>query len=135
MLHEALAGGRERAAERWGGALGAGFTIVPDPLLKNQRVLGLTGREMLVLLQLLTFWWKAGAPPRPRVSTLAQRLDVDERTVQRALSALCNKGIIERVRVKTPGGHDVQAFDLAGLVAKLELLAARDLSRVARLVG
>jgi len=90
--------------------------------------LGLSNREMLVLLQLLTFWWKASSPPRPRVSTLAQRLDVDERTIQRALSSLCEKGLIERTRVKTPEGDEAQAFDLGGLVAKLEAFAVREVA-------
>ena len=129
MLQQPLADGRERATERWGKALDVGFTIIPDLLLKNQRGLGLTSRELLVLLQLLTFWWKASTPPRPRVTTLANRLDVDERTVQRALSALCEKGFVERVRVKTPDGDDAQGFNLSGLVAKLERLAQNSQSQ------
>lgn len=118
-----LADGRERAQVRWGDTLTGGFTIVPDTLLKNQGRLGLGFREMCVLIQLLSFWWVADEWPRPQIATLARRTGSDERTVQRAISALVDKGLIARVRVKTRYGDYAQGFSLAGLVAKLEIVA------------
>ena len=118
-----LAPGRFRAERRWGEALESGFTIVPDVLIKNQGRLGLAFRELGVLLQLISFWWTAEEWPRPQVSTLAKRMGVDDRTVQRSLSALVDCGLIARTRVKTKYGDFAQGFDLSGLVTKLEQIA------------
>ncbi|RYG29048.1 hypothetical protein EON81_27425 [bacterium] len=120
---EILAAGRERAQVRWGEALTGGFTIVPDVLLKNQGKLGLGFREMCVLVQLLSFWWVADEWPRPQIGTLAKRVGSDERTVQRAIGALVDQGLIERTRVRTKYGDYVQGFSLSGLVARLETIA------------
>ncbi len=124
-IERGLEPGRERAEKRWGEILDSGFTIVPDTLLQSQKALGLSARDMMVLLQIVSFWWRADEWPRPRVSTLASRLDVDERTVQRSISLLRDRGLIERTWVRTNSGTPAQGFELTGLVAKLRLLARK----------
>lgn len=111
--------GRERAEARWGDVLSTGFTVIPEALLRNQARLGLRPQEMNVLIQLLSYWWRADSWPRPRVSTLASRLGVDERTIQRSLAALREKGFVKRVKVAGEHGDELQAFDLSGLVSRL----------------
>lgn len=115
--------GRERAAERWGAALNGGFTVVPEVLLRNQARLGITARELNLVLQLLSFWWRSSYWPRPRVSVLATRMGVDERSVQRALASLQGKGLVRRALVPTENGETMQGYDLTGLVTRLQLLA------------
>lgn len=115
--------GKERAAARWGIALDGGFTLVPDPLLRNQAQLGLSAQELNLVLQLLSFWWTSTTWPRPRVSVLAARIGVDERTVQRSLASLRDKGLVKRVPVSTEAGDVLQGFDLSGLVSRLKALA------------
>ena len=62
-------------------------TLVPDVLLKSQTSLGLNATELVVLLNLTMHWWFPKQKPFPRSQTIAQRMGVDVRTVQRAMSS------------------------------------------------
>jgi hypothetical protein len=130
-----LAPGRERAIQRWGPALTPGFTIVPDVMIRGQAKLGIAPREMCVLLHLLTFWWVAEEWPRPKLATIARRMGVEERTVQRAIGNLIELGLIERTKIRTKFGDFVQGFNLSGLLAKLERLAETEAAMAAEFSG
>src|SRR6267143_530824 len=80
--------------EKWGEALRSGFLVVPATLLRNQYMLGLDSGELLVLLNLLLHWWKADDLPFPHTSTLAKRMGVSRRTVQRLVESLERKKLI-----------------------------------------
>jgi DNA replication protein DnaD len=110
---------------KWGNAANAGFQFVPDVLLKNQSELGLTALELVVLINLTMHWWYADQRPFPRSTTIAERMGVDVRTVQRALKRLAGLDLIQRVTVQTDNGEGT-VIDLDGLVNKLSKLALRD---------
>ena len=107
--------------EKWGDAAALGFSQVPDALLTNQDKLGIDVTEMVVLLNVLSYWWYDERKPFPKSSTIAQRTGLSPRTVQRALQNLQQKDIVR----KTKSDWGYRMFDPAPLVEKLGALARR----------
>lgn len=97
--------------EKWQGAVneGSGFVAVPMSLLRLQAKYQLNPTDMLVLINLLAHWWDPKKPVFPRSTTIAKRMGVDLRTVQRATRKMEKAGLIERD--KLPDGKRVFAFD------------------------
>lgn len=115
--------------ERWGGAVTegvTGFTAVPDILIRSQAHLGLSPTEMVVILNLLLHWWQgAGDWPYPRLSTIANRMGVNRRTVERAIASLESKRLLLRLEGEFDDeGLTVRRFDLSRLVAELQISAS-----------
>ena len=121
-------GRRSAVAAKWGEAANAGFQLVPDVLLKNQSQLGLTATELVVLLNLTMHWWYPMQRPFPRSTTIANRIGVDVRTVQRAITRLSDLGLIERVKVPIKDRSSSTVIDLTGLVRRLVPLALNDIA-------
>ena len=114
--------------EKYGEAAVAGFQAVPDLLLKNQVKLGLTATDMVVLLNILMHWWYPGQKPFPRPTTIAQRIGVTTRTVQRSISSLEANGLLARETAE-----DGRVFlDPTPMVAMLEDLAPSDTDYLVR---
>jgi DNA-binding MarR family transcriptional regulator len=65
---------------------------------------------MLVLINLLAHWWEPKTPVFPRSTTIATRMGVDLRTVQRATQKMEKAGLIERA--KQADGKRVFSFDV-----------------------
>ena len=116
----------QRAVEKWGDAAEAGFQTVPDILLKKQVELGLSATDMLVLLNVTVHWWYKERMPFPRTSTIASRMGVDARTVQRSLKKMTALGLITREVVTTEDGDPQYVVDLENLVARLGDYARSD---------
>ncbi|GMN14758.1 helix-turn-helix domain-containing protein [Altererythrobacter sp. MTPC7] len=105
--------------EKWQGAVneGSGFVAVPMALLRLQSKYELSATDMVVLINLLGHWWEPSSPVYPRSSTIAKRMGVTKRTVQRSTKALEEKGLLQRD--KLADGKRVFLFDaLAKRVAK-----------------
>ena len=115
----------EHIAARWGDALNAGFVAVPVLLLLHQKKLGISTGELTVLLNILAAWWAEKNLPFPSSQTMAQRMGVTVRTVQRHLAELEEKGLIKRLREGAGMGTDVvvMKYDPSGLVTQLKALA------------
>ncbi len=107
---------------KYGEASIAGFQAVPDLLLKHQRDLGLSPTDLIVLLNVLMHWWYPEKKPFPRSTTIAKRMGMTPRTVQRSLQQLEDLGLL--AREKDAGGPTY--LDPAPLVGKLEGLAKKD---------
>jgi hypothetical protein len=84
-----------RIQDRWGTALKNGFVVVPVSLLRRQGALGIENTEMVVLLQLLAHWHEDEKPVWAAYSSFAKEMGVSERTVQRAISSLAEKKLVE----------------------------------------
>lgn len=110
--------------EKWGEALDGGFQVLPDLLLRSQRELKLSVTDLVVLLHLTMAWWDRGRSPFPRTTTIARRMDVSDRTVQRSIERLRKLRLIYRKSRKDEGGEVRTAFDLTPLAERL-----RDISR------
>jgi len=114
---------------KWGDAVGegSGFVAVPLPLLRLQTKLGLTPTDMLVLINLLAHWWNPSAPVFPRTTTIARRMGVNDRTVQRSMSKLARLGLAE----KGTDEKGRRTYQFNGLVKRLN----RDLPAAMRMAG
>ena len=119
----------ESIEARWGSSVTsgtAGFTAVPSVLIRYQSELGLSSTQLVVLLNVITHWWRADELPFVRPTTIAKRMEVDRRTVERALLSLQEMGLVRRLPAETSDDRTViRRFDLHGLVAALEEIAER----------
>lgn len=112
--------------EKWGKVtMSQGFTMVPSILLQSQRRLDIKAVELAVLLHILEHWWKADDLPWPKKQTIAERLQVSEKTVQRATAKMEAQGLITRIDrfLANNNGRTSNAYDPAGLVARLHDIA------------
>ena len=100
----------------------------------KQRELGLDQTDMLVLLNLTSYWWFKDRPPFPRTNVIAKRMGVSSRTVQRALKKLEAKGYIRRDDYKAEDGRTTAAVYFEGLILKLTGMAKEDATLSARLL-
>ena len=108
--------------DKWGKALDMGFVVIPNALLRCQHKLKINDGEMVVLMNLMMSWWKVGEHPFPRAETIAKRMGVSDRTVQRHLGQLEKRGLISRIR-RVDRRDDSPAsvqYDLAGIVETLK---------------
>lgn len=111
-----------RVQAKFGEVADAGFQPVPDVLLLHQRELGLRSEDLNVLLQITTHWYFPEKMPFPWTSTIAKRMGVSPRSVQRSVSRLRKLGILGRTQ--TDGRP---AYDLKPLVEKLRPFARQRL--------
>ena len=95
----------------------AGWTAIPNVIFERQRALGLDALDMVIILHLSGYWWKAGNDPWPSKQRLAEAIGVEPRTIQRRIAALENAGFIKRVyRTSGKGGNLSNQYSLAGLI-------------------
>lgn len=116
---------KRRSEQRWGKAvIDRGFTVVPSMLFWAQARLRITPEEFNVIMQLAAHWWDANEDPRPAKDTIAERMGKDPRTVQRYITQLEKKGLVERKERFRPGrgGQAPNGYSLDGLVKQLEAL-------------
>ena len=93
------------------------MALVPSPLLRAQRRLGLSPTQLAVLMQLCDFWWDSERKPYPSKATLAERLGLSPRQVQRHVAELETAGIVRRTQRRlSHGGKTTDSYDLGGLV-------------------
>ena len=111
--------------EKWGDAAQVGFSQIPDTLLKAQYVLGISPLELNILLNLISYWWKAKDQPFPSSSSIARRIGIQPRTVQKAIKGMSDRGIIGRAPISGKGAGRSK-YDLSPLVNSVETLARRD---------
>ena len=118
-----------RVQQKWGAAVEGGETgyqALPDVLVKGQRELGLNATEMVVLVNILLHWWATDNLPHPRPSSIARRMDVTTRTVERAIHSLERKGLIKRLPSDPESDKpSVRRFDLSGLVDAAQRMAEK----------
>jgi predicted transcriptional regulator len=113
------------AQDKWGNkTLDIGFCIVPSILLRAQQRLGLNPTQLVILIQLLDYWWDRKNKPFPSKRELGSRLGLGPRQVQRYLADLENAGFIQREERYISGkGRSSNKYDLSGLVSKLNELS------------
>jgi hypothetical protein len=102
---------------KWGGALVAGWTAIPNAVIQNQRELGLDPVDFSLLVVLASYWWQEDRPARPGKTRLASTLGVSTTTIRRRIRRLEKRGFIERVYRPGPRGrNDTNLYLLDGLV-------------------
>ncbi len=123
----------ERAVEKWEDAAEAGFQTLPDILLRKQVDLGLSPTDMLVLINITMHWWYREQLPFPRSATIAERMGVDARTVQRSIRKMQDLKLVERETETLEDGTTRSVLNLSPLVERLSGFARRDPNYVARM--
>jgi predicted transcriptional regulator len=118
--------------DKWQGAVGprSGFVAVPMALLRLQTKLKLTPTDLVVLVNLLAHWWQSDRNVFPRSTTIATRMGVDKRTVQRSTQKMVKAGLIEREVVETPLGQR-RTYNFNSLATRL----AKDVNFSLQLAG
>ena len=108
---------------KWRTSLDAGWTVVPSALLRGLPRLHIDANGLAVLICLIDYWWAPEDLPWPSKKALADRLDVSERTIQRAIARLKEEGLVKaEARHGAHGGQTSNRYDLSPLVAKLEVI-------------
>ena len=106
------------------------FTLVPALLFEYQHELKLKPAAMNLLLQIMSFWWRASDLPWPSKRKLAERLQLDPTSVRRHLKKLEKDGFLQRVtRKDDTQGQQSNFYSLAPLRKKLEEFARKDALR------
>jgi hypothetical protein len=82
-----------RVTERLGVVAAAGYQPLPDVLLFHQKELGLSSEELNVTLHILAHWYAPERLPFPSAKTIARRMGVADRTVERYLTSLRKKRV------------------------------------------
>lgn len=110
--------------DKWGVALDyAGFQSFPNLLLVEQRNLGISATELVVLLHLNRYWWTRNQDPYPKASRIAEQMGVTRRSVERCLLGLEQKGLIERRDPRKISGKTARPISLLPLVERLGQIA------------
>lgn len=115
---------RRRAEDKWSPqVIKLGYTPLPSLLLKAQAKLKLKPVPLNVLLQVIEHWWDADKDPFPSKETIARRMKLSPRQIQRVLTKLEKDGFIKRVpRYSGRGQQTSNAYSLDGTVRKLKAL-------------
>lgn len=111
--------------ERWGEkALSMGWTAIPASLFFLQNTLSISPIAFNVLMNLITHWWKTSEWPHPSQESIAIRMNVSVRTIQRGLSELEKKGLINKIKTSRdhPKYMGRNRYDLSPLVDALNTL-------------
>ena len=108
--------------KKWGhDVLRHGWCLLPSLLFRAQRKLNITALQMAVLLQILEHWWEAERAPYPSKETIAHRLNMSARQVQRHIAALEKAGhLLRRERKAVNRGQLSNFYEFDGLVAALK---------------
>ena len=115
-------------ADKWGEDVAArGFAQIPNYLLLLNQFLDeearLSAVELLILIQLVSNWWRKDEMPFPSMSTLSRRCGVSTRQVQRSINRLVSLGLISRNKRRTAGIISSNSYDLTPLVQTLMAVA------------
>jgi len=115
---------RRRAEDKWSPqVIKLGYTPLPSLLLKAQAKLKLKPVPLNVLLQVIEHWWDADKDPFPSKETIARRMKLSPRQVQRVLTKLEADGFIKRMPRYSGRGQQISnAYSLDGTVQKLKEL-------------
>ncbi|SMD13865.1 helix-turn-helix domain-containing protein [Pseudomonas sp. URIL14HWK12:I5] len=108
--------------KKWGKSnIAAGWTCIPNILIKRQVTLGLDAVDLNILLHLLTYWWEDENHPHPSKDTLAKAMGISASTVQRRIRAMEAGKLIKRVvRPRAKDRNDTNLYDLTPLKMLLE---------------
>lgn len=117
--------------KKWGATIiGAGYTAVPDILLRRMGALGLKPMEMIVLLQILTYWWEADNKPYPSKKAIASAIGCSEKAVQKTITRLQKLAFVARIeRRRDADRSQTNIYDFAPLIQMLEPHAHEEVAK------
>jgi DNA-binding transcriptional ArsR family regulator len=105
---------------RWGEkALSKGVTVIPTAFLQHAARAGLNPAQQIILIHLVSYWWKASRDPFPSLKELRNRTGMSEKTIGVHLKALEEKLWLSRKRRY----NNSYRYDLDRLVRRVAWLA------------
>ncbi|MEQ5150162.1 helix-turn-helix domain-containing protein [Providencia stuartii] len=118
---------------KWGkGALSLGWTAIPTVLFFIQGERRLSPTAFNTLLNLIVHWWDIDEWPHPSIESLAIRMGLSTRTIQRALNELEKANLIDRKPTqknnKKYRGRNI--YDLTKLIDYLNVIGPSVADRV-----
>lgn len=111
--------------QKWGKkALEDKWTSVPNMILLRQAELNISNTELVLLINIMSYEHNINALVYPSISTLAKRQGLHERSIQRAINRLVEKGFLTKtIRSKHQDQKGLtNIYSIAPLRAKLEEL-------------
>ena len=112
--------------DKWGQTLNNfGFQIIPNLLLAQQKNLGVSPTDLVVLLHINRYWWTRDQDPYPSSVLIAKQMGLHLRSVERHLQRLEEKGLILRLASRRTSGKVVRPISLIPLVERLNRIAER----------
>ncbi|GGE41255.1 hypothetical protein GCM10011367_14870 [Marinicauda pacifica] len=116
---------KQASAEKFGSnVIDRGFAIVPSVLLRCQERLKINGQQLALLIHLIDAWWTPDAKPWPSKASLAQKMQLSPKQIQRHMRLLEEAGYVQRKkRFRGQGNQVSNEYDLTGLVKRLSELA------------
>lgn len=111
--------------KKWkAGGLSLGWTAVPTVLFFLQNEKKLSPVAFNTLLNLIVHWWNLQEWPHPSMESLAIRMGVSVRTVQRAINDLEKANLLDKKPTSKSdnryGGRNI--YDLTKLVDYLDII-------------
>lgn len=113
---------KENLEKKWGtSSLDLGWTAIPTALLFLQSELKISTLGMNILLNLIMHWWERDERPYPSQESIAKRMGVSKRSVQREIAKLCESGLIEKTpsAVTDPNYRGRNTYDLTALARRI----------------
>lgn len=112
---------KRRAEDKFGAqVMKHGYTMLPNLLLQAQGRLKISHAQFNVLVQIISHWWDADKDPFPTKDTIARRMGLSARQIQRHLTELEDSGFIKRhERFSGKNAQIANGYSLNGLVEKL----------------
>ena len=108
---------------KWGEeALSKGVTPVPRAFLLHAGQAGLNPAQQILLIHLMSYWWKQSRDPFPSLTELRKRTGMSEKTIGKHLRALEERKWLSRKRRY----NNSYRFDLDRLARRVGWLAARE---------
>lgn len=125
-----------RVRSKWDYVTDPGFLTLPYVLLLHQADLKISSEHLNVLLNVIAHWHSNGRMPYPRTTTIAKRMGISPRSVQRSLSWLIKNEFL--AKAPRASRDDPQQYNMLPLVQKLKPYAwerikyiqAKDFERV-----
>lgn len=96
--------------------LEAGFTTVPNLVLRHYASLGITPAEMMFIIHVWEFWWSE-REPYPALSTIAERMQMTRRNVRKYVQSLREKNVLIVTERFDDSGQTTSEYDFSPLIA------------------
>lgn len=111
-----------RLEVRFGEAiLEAGFTTIPNLVLRHYGQLGIAPNEMMFIIHIWEFWWSE-REPYPALATIAERMHMSRRNVRRYVQNLRDKELLIVTERFNDNGQTTSEYDFSPMIrAILEL--------------
>ncbi|MEJ1177174.1 helix-turn-helix domain-containing protein [Agrobacterium sp. CMT1] len=116
---------------KWGVRVGRStYSMLPNNLIWINDYIDeefkLNPSEMVVLINIISNWWKEDQIPAVSKSLISKRTRLSQRQVQRTISSLEEKGYIKRVYVGQKAGG-ANGFLISGTIQHVETVISRRL--------